>query len=155
MTESCAADYLSAQPGKVRAVGYKNGKKVLEKTLETTGNASRIVLEADRSAIDADNRDVSVCSVRLVDRKGRFVPDACERLTLTVSGPVRILGVGNGDPAWQDTERPRTPEARTFQVHSFNGLAQVLLQSTHESGEATLTVQADGMPASTLALQIR
>ncbi len=143
------------QPGKVRAVGYKNGKKVLEKTLETTGSASRIVLEADRSAIDADNRDVSVCSVRLVDRKGRFVPDACERLTLTVSGPVRILGVGNGDPAWQDTERPRTPEARTFQVRSFNGLAQVLLQSTHESGEATLTVQADGMPASTLALQIR
>ena len=143
------------QPGKVRAVGYKNGKKVLEKTLETTGSASRIVLEADRSAIDADNRDVSVCSVRLVDRKGRFVPDACERLTLTVSGPVRILGVGNGDPAWQDAERPRTPEARTFQVHSFNGLAQVLLQSTHESGEATLTVQADGMPASTLALQIR
>ena len=143
------------QPGKVRAVGYKNGKKVLEETLETTGSASRIVLEADRSAIDADNRDVSVCSVRLVDRKGRFVPDACERLTLTVSGPVRILGVGNGDPAWQDTERPRTPEARTFQVHSFNGLAQALLQSTHESGEATLTVQADGMPASTLALQIR
>ena len=143
------------QPGKVRAVGYKNGKKVLEETLETTDSASRIVLETDRNAIDADNRDVSVCTVRLVDRKGRFVPDACERLSLTVSGPVRILGVGNGDPAWQDTERPHNPDARTFQVPSFNGLAQVLLQSTHESGEATLTVQADGMPAATLALQIR
>ena len=143
------------QPGKVRAVGYRNGKKVLEETVETTEQASRIVLEADRTAIDADNRDVSVCTVRLVDRKGRFVPDACERLTLTVAGPVRILGVGNGDPAWQDDERPDTPDTRTFQVHSFNGLAQVLLQSTHEAGEAALTVQADGMPASTLILRTR
>ena len=143
------------QPGKVRAVGYRNGKKVLEETVETTEQASRIVLEADRTAIDADNRDVSVCTVRLVDRKGRFVPDACERLTLTVAGPVRILGVGNGDPAWQDDERPDSPDARIFQVHSFNGLAQVLLQSTHEAGEAALTVQADGMPASTLILRTR
>ena len=72
------------------------------------------------------------------------MPDACEELTLTVEGPARILGVGNGDPAWQASERPEDPEARTFRVRTFNGLAQVLLQSTENPGTVTLRVSAKG-----------
>lgn len=83
------------------------------------------------------------------------MPTACNDLTLTVSGPVRILGVGNGDPAWQDQERPADATARTFRVKAFNGLAQILLQSTCEAGEATLTVQADGMQPVTYTLGVQ
>ena len=143
------------RPGSVRAVGYKNGKRILTQILETTGPASRIGLESDRAVIQSDNRDVAVCSVCLKDLKGRFVPDSCELLSLKVSGPVRILGVGNGDPAFQDSERPDDPEARTFQVRTFNGLAQILLQSTHESGEATLTVEGQSLPASSISVIVR
>lgn len=128
------------QPGTVRAVGYKNGKRVLTETVETTGKAENIQLSADRSQIKADGRDVAVCRIELKDKKKRFVPTACEELQLTISGPVRILGVGNGDPAWQAKERPSDANARTFTVKSFNGLAQVLLQSTNEAGQCTLTV---------------
>ena len=143
------------RPGSIRAVGYKNGKKLLTETIETTENASRIVLEADHRAIKADNRDVSVVTVRLLDRKGRFVSDACDLLELKVDGPVRILGVGNGDPAFRDAERPVDSGARTFRVKAFNGLAQVLLQSTREAGPATLTVQAEGISPTELSLQIQ
>lgn len=143
------------RPGYVKAVGYKNGKRLLEQKLETTGEATRLVLTADRPAIQADNRDVAVFRVELQDKKKRFVPTACNDLTLTVSGPVRILGVGNGDPAWQDQERPADATARTFRVKAFNGLAQILLQSTCEAGEATLTVQADGMQPVTYTLGVQ
>lgn len=143
------------RPGYVKAVGYKNGKRLLEQKLETTGEATRLVLTADRPAIQADNRDVVVFRVELQDKKKRFVPTACNELTLTVSGPVRILGVGNGDPAWQDQERPADATARTFRVKAFNGLAQILLQSTCEAGEATLTVQADGMQPVTYTLGVQ
>ena len=132
------------QPGAVKAVGYKNGKKILARTVETTGAPARISLTADRPVIQADNRDVAVCNIELQDKKKRFVPTACNDLTITVSGPVRILGVGNGDPAYRATERPADADARTYQVKAFNGLAQVLLQSTGEVGEATMTV---GKPA--------
>jgi len=142
------------RPGSIRAVGYKKGKKILSETIETTENASRIALEADRTAIKADNQDVSVVTVRLLDRKGRFVPDACDLLELKVDGPVRILGVGNGDPAFRDAERPINPEDRSFRVKAFGGLAQVLLQSTRETGPATLTVQADGISAGNIILSI-
>ena len=143
------------QPGHVKAVGYKDGKKMLVKKVETTGNASAIVLSADRTSIASDNRDVAVCRVELQDKKGRFVPTACCDLKLTVDGPVRILGVGNGDPAYQAGERPTDSEARTYQVKSFNGLAQVLLQSTHESGTATLTVEGKGLKTTVLSIDVK
>ncbi len=143
------------QPGAVKAVGYKNGKKILARTVETTGDAARISLTADRPVIQADNRDVAVCNIELQDKKKRFVPTACNDLTITVSGPVRILGVGNGDPAYQATERPADADARTYQVKAFNGLAQVLLQSTGEAGEATLTVVSENLPETSCVLKLQ
>lgn len=135
------------QPGTVRATGYRGGKRILTETIQTSGPASGIDLSVDRMAIHADGQDVAVCTVRLEDSKGRFVPDACEMMEIHVDGPVRILGVGNGDPAWHDSERPDFPDARNFRVRSFNGLAQVLLQSTHETGTANLIVTGVGNPA--------
>ncbi|MBR4809053.1 MAG: DUF4982 domain-containing protein [Bacteroidales bacterium] len=142
------------KPGKVVATGYRNGRKVMTQVLETTGDASGLKVDADRTELSADGRDVAVCTLRLVDSKGRFVPDACLDLQLTVSGPVRILGVGNGDPAWQAPERPQDPEARTFSVRSFNGLAQVLLQSCTEPGSASLTVSAPEAGTTSLSLKV-
>lgn len=142
------------QPGTVKAMGYKNGKKILTRNVETTGAPARISLTADRSVIRADNRDVAVFRVELQDKEKRFVPTACDDLTITVNGPVRILGVGNGDPAYQTTERPTDTNTRTYQVKAFNGLAQVLLQSTGEAGEATLTVGASSFPSVSFVLRL-
>lgn len=143
------------RPGAVKAVGYKDGKKLLARTVETAGAPARISLSADRSAIRADNRDVAVCNIELQDKKKRFVPTACNDLMITVSGPVRILGVGNGDPAYQAMERPGDANARTYQVKAFNGLAQVLLQSTGEAGEATLTVVSENLPETSCVLKLQ
>lgn len=140
------------QPGTLKATGYKNGRKLLTEKIETTGAPARISLTADRPAIQADGRDVAVCRVELQDKKKRFVPTACNELTIRVSGPVRILGVGNGDPAYQDTERPADADARTYRMKAFNGLAQILLQSTGQAGEATLTVGSGDIPEGTITL---
>lgn len=140
------------RPGALKAVGYKNGKRLLTRTVETTGAPARIALAADRPAIQADNRDVAVIRVELQDKKKRFVPTACNELALTVTGPVRILGVGNGNPAYQASERPTDADARTYRVKAFNGRAQILLQSTGEPGEGTLTVYSDSLPAATCTI---
>lgn len=143
------------KPGKLKAVGYKNGKKMMQQTVETTGRAERIALEADRTVIDADHRDVAVVNISLKDGKGRFVPDACNTLRLRLTGPGRILGVGNGDPAYRAGERPVDAEAREYTVDSFNGLAQVLVQSDDASGTISLEVSGDGLMTTAIPIESR
>lgn len=142
-------------PGKVRAVGYKNGRKAMQTVVETTGDTHRLELAADRSGIKADNMDVAVITVKAVDKKGRFVPDANIDLTLAVDGPARILGVGNGDPTFQGKERPTDGIGKEFTIKTFNGLARVLLQSEKTAGTATLTVKAQDTPESKINIDIR
>ncbi len=109
-------------PGKVVATGYKNGKRILTEVVETTGPAAKLDVQEETIG------HITVYNVRVLDKKGRFVPDACLSLELSVEGDARILGVGNGDSAFRAQERPADPSARTFQVNTFNGLAQIILQ---------------------------
>ena len=135
------------QPGKVVAVGYKNGKRILTQTIETTKQASRVRLTADRKTIAADGRDVAIVTVEVQDAKGRTVPDACPLLTLQLEGDGRILGVGNGDPAFSGSDHPSEKDCHSFQLPAFNGLAQIIIQSGHSTGALSLTCNAQGMKA--------
>ncbi len=140
------------QPGKMVAVGYKDGKRVITQTVETTKPAARLLLTADRTTIKADGRDVSVVTVEVKDAKGRTVPDACPLLTFRLNGNGRIIGAGNGDPSYLGADHPQDKDCTTFQIPAFNGLAQVLIQSTHTAGSLQLTCTADGLKEHTITL---
>ncbi len=134
-------------PGSVKAVGYKAGKKVCTEVIRTSGAPAALKASIDRAEISGDGRDLSVINLSVYDSKGNFVPDASVPVTITVEGPARILGAGNGDPAFRGKERPENPSSRTFTIDTFNGLAQVLIQSAGGSGEATVTFSS-GVAAS-------
>ena len=140
------------QPGRVVATGYKNGRRVLTQTVETTQPAARLVLKTDRSQLAADGRDVAVVTVEVQDAKGRLVPDACPRLTFTLDGNARILGAGNGDPSYLGEDHPRQQNCREFSIPAFNGLAQVLVQSSRQPSSVTLNCTADGLKSATLGI---
>lgn len=128
------------QPGKLRAVGYRNGKRVKDVTIETTGETAAVTAEVSRTTLKADGADLAVIDLTLRDRKGRFVADACNSLTVTIDGEARILGYGNGDPAYQDKEQPADRNARTINIKAFNGHAQLLIQAAENAGTATITI---------------
>ena len=122
------------KPGRVEAAGYKKGKKVMTETVYTAGAPEKILAKVEPSDIRADGRDLSVVTVVIQDAQGHFAPTACVPVTVKVEGPVHILGAGNGDPAFRGRERPEDPADRNFTIDTFNGLAQVLVQSTGEPG---------------------
>ena len=133
------------QPGKVVAVGYKNGKRILTEKIETTKPAAKIVVKADRQMITADGRDVSVVTIELHDQNGRIVPDACNMLKFTLEGNGRIIGAGNGDPQYMGEDHPKDKDSRAFSIPAFNGLAQVLIQSSQEPSALRLTANGEGL----------
>ena len=140
------------QPGRVVATGYKNGKRLLTETIETTKPAAKIELKADRQTIAADGRDVSVVTVEVQDAKGRIVPDACPLLTFSLQGDGRILGAGNGDPSFLGEDHPRDLDCRQFSIPAFNGLAQVLIQSSQTPGVVNLSCSASQLKSGSLSI---
>jgi beta-galactosidase len=98
------------EPGRLEAVGYRGGREVLRTVVETTGQPARIALSADRGSISADGRDLAVVTVSALDDKARPVRVAGNDVSFEVSGPGRIIGVGNGDPSSHEADVfPGTP----------------------------------------------
>ncbi|HZI33314.1 MAG TPA: DUF4982 domain-containing protein, partial [Candidatus Binatia bacterium] len=85
-------------PGVLSAKGYDNGKVVMETKVETTGQPAAVQLVPDRSTISADGEDLSIVTVFIADAKGRVVPTADNFVHFAISGPGKIIGVGNGNP---------------------------------------------------------
>lgn len=125
------------EPGYIEARGSKAGKVVLTEKRETTGPAAAIRLTADRTEIDADGEDVAVLKVEALDKEGRFVPTANSFLGFKISGSGALIGVGNGDPNCQQGDKV---PSRSL----FNGLAQIIVQSTKQPGQIHVEVVKEG-----------
>lgn len=143
------------QPGKVVAIGYKNGKRMLTQQVETTKSAYKIVMKTDRQTISADGRDVAVVTVEVQDAKGRIVPDACPMLTFKLAGDGRILGVGNGDPSYLGADHPDHNDCHEFSIPAFNGLAQVIIQSSRHSSALQLRGEANKLKTGELTINTK
>ncbi|WP_331057629.1 beta-galactosidase GalA [Hymenobacter sp.] len=96
---------VSYAPGTLEAVGYRNGKKIATDVVRTTAEASAIQLTADRPTVQATREDLSVVTVRLRDNNKLPVPTANQEITFRLSGPGRIIGVGNGDPTSLEADK--------------------------------------------------
>jgi beta-galactosidase len=125
------------EPGVIEARGSKAGKVVLTEKRETTGPAVAIRLTADRTEINADGEDVAILKVEALDKQGRPVPTASNLIDFKVSGVGALIGVGNGDPNCQESDKG---SKRSL----FNGLAQVIVQSTKSAGEISIEAAKKG-----------
>ena len=121
------------ETGTLEARGMKDGKVVLVEKRETTGEPESIRLTPDRTEINADGEDVAIVRVEVLDKKGRPVPTADNLISFKVSGEGALIGVGNGDPNCQESDKE--PKRSLF-----NGLAQVIVQASKTPG--TITVEA-------------
>ena len=143
------------QPGKVVATGYKNGRRILTQTIETTKPAYKTVLKADRQHITADGRDLAVITVEVQDKKGHVVPDACPMLTFRLEGDGHILGAGNGDPMYLGIDHPAGSDCKEFAIPAFNGLAQLLVQSGDTPSAINVSCLSEGLETGRLTIETR
>ena len=139
-------------PGTLLARGYKGGKEILTSIEETTGQAAAVQLAPDRSALAADGADVAVITVQVADGQGRMVPTVDNAIAFEITGPGKIIGVGNGDPASHEPDQFIGPSA-AWRRSLFSGLAQVIVQTTGEAGEIKLTATSAGLTPTAAVLK--
>lgn len=136
------------EPGTVKVVAFdKAGNPVAEKEIHTAGKPHHLELEADRTVIDADGKDLSYVTVTVVDRNGNPCPNATNQLNFSVSGAGEFRAVCNGDATSLELFHKPTMQA-------FSGKLVVTLQSLKdEAGEISLKVKGKGLKAAELSIK--
>jgi beta-galactosidase len=134
-------DDVSYQPGELKIVAYKNGKKWATDIMKTTGPATKLSLSPDRSTIKADGRDLSYVTVTIADKSGLLVPRSKNRITFSISGPGEIIATDNGNAI--DLEPFQSKER-----NAFNGLALAIVRSTGQPGTIVVKAESAGLAAS-------
>lgn len=132
-------------PGKLEAKGYRSGKEIANTKVETTGEPAKLKLTPDPLVIKADNEDISVVKVSVLDTQGRVVPTANNQVRFSLSKNARIIGVGSGDPSSHELDK-------TTECRAFNGLCQAIIQSSQETGEIKLTAESPGLKSASIII---
>lgn len=135
-------------PGRLEAIGKKDGKEVSRCVVETTGEPVALQLLPDRSSLAGDGWDAQPVTVQAVDAQGRLVPTANLMVEFELSGPGAIIGLGNGDPNSHEAEKGNRRSL-------FNGLAQVIMQSQPGgSGTLTLVAKSSGLKSAEVGIKV-
>ncbi len=135
---------IAYQPGKLVAIARNGGKEVARHQIETTGEAVKLIAEADKTATakmsewQADGMDLQHVRIVAVDKKGRRVQTAPGEVTFSVEGNADIVGVINGN-----IESDELTVGNKRQL--YNGTCTVILRSQREAGNVTLTASVPGM----------
>lgn len=137
---------LPYAPGLLKAAGVVNNKEIETVVLQTSGNAARIKLAADREEILADGQDLSFITIEFTDKEGTLQPNAENRLLFKVDGPGVIAGVDNAN--MKDTDMYVNTARK-----AWHGRALVVIRSTQRSGEIKLTVSSTGLPDAGITLK--
>ena len=134
------------EPGTVKVVAYDaDGNPVAEKEIHTAGKPYRIVLEADRSQIKADGKDLSFVTVKVVDRNGNLCPLADNKISFKVKGKGSYRAGANGNPA--SLESFQEPEMKVFY-----GMMTAIVSSSKEPGDIILEATSKGLRKAVLVI---
>jgi beta-galactosidase len=139
------------EPGTLEAIAYKKGKKITAK-IETTGQATNVLLTPDKTILMADGKDATVVNISITDEKGREVPTANNPIAFTISENAKIIGVGNGDPSSHEPDKCAT---HSWQRSAFNGKCQVIIQAGKNVGDIKLEAKSNGLKSGAVLLQLK
>jgi beta-galactosidase len=122
---------VNYQAGTLEAIGYKNVKKILAETVKTTTDAVAIGLQSNVKTVKANNVDIAMITVDTKDKSGLHVPTSENEIAFTISGPGKIIGVGNGKPT--SVEPDQFLENNT--VINISNLKEKIVNSISETAE--------------------
>ena len=123
----------------VNALDSNNHIKAFH-TVATAGSPAKVVAMVDvpsertgtGTALILDGHDAGLISAAIVDAEGNAVPSSSLLVKYEViSGPGRIIGVGNGDPSCHEYNQVSSRSA-------YHGLSRVVVQVTEDSASSPL-----------------
>jgi len=125
--------------GTLKAVAYdENGAVIAEDTRRSFGDASKMILTADKTELVADGRDLIFVEISMVDADGIPVGNANNRVEVSVQGAGRLVGLDNGDSTEYDSYKGTSRKL-------FSGKLLAIIAAKLEPGTISMEVTSNGM----------
>lgn len=136
------------EPGELKVIAYKNGKRWATDEEKTTGTATKLSLKSNVEKIVNDGKDLAFITLRVEDKKGLMVPRSNPEIHFEIEGPGEIVATDNGDAT----------SFESFQSHdkkAFNGMALMIVRAKKGAkGIIKITVKADGLESGKTEIHI-
>ena len=134
------------QKGKLTAKSLKNTTKAI---IETTTKPIHFNLTSDRKSLKSDGYDVAHIVLQLKDEKGRNVKTINKKVTFTINGEAKLLGVDNG----------LADNIQDFQSNTIitgDGRCLLIIQSKrNKKGIVKVTANIEGMKSESVKIEVK
>lgn len=124
------------EKGTLAVDALKNGRVCGHSELHTVGAAAKVSVVPEKTALQADNRDLCYFRITVEDAAGSRVPDAGNELVCLTEGG-ELLGIFSGDPKNED-------QYTSNRCHAFQGRALAVVR-TGTPGTVKVTVGSAGL----------
>lgn len=132
-------DDVAYEPGELKAVAYRDGKKIGETVTRTAGPPAQLRLLPDRTQLSADGDDLSFVLVEALDKDGVPCPLADNLVHFSLDGPAEIAAVDNGNPMSFES-------FQSDQRKLFNGKAMLIVRTkAGATGPIRIRATSDGL----------
>lgn len=134
-------------PGELQVTGYKNGKEAARYTIKTSGRPEKLIARTD-SAVLKENGSVAHITVQVTDKNGTPVWLSDDRITCTLSGPAKLLGLEAGN-------LKDTGDYRDHSQRAYHGklLAYIRRIPGNEEKEITLAFSAPWLEPAVITIR--
>lgn len=136
------------RPGKMIAIGYKDGKEVCRDTIQTSKRkAVKYTLVPDRATIKADGQDLAFIDLQLLDEDGVKVSVNDRLVAAEVEGAGRLMGIDSG-------EMRRVHRFNSHELPTFQGRCTLVVQAGRNKGIMNVKVQVEGLPDQVIIINV-
>ena len=134
-------------PGRLLAVGYRDGREAARWELRTAGRPAAAVVSVGRSQLNANGEDLAYVAVELHDADGTpiYARNDDRKVRVRVTGAGTLAGIGNGDPT--DVSSFQSGERRTF-----HGRVVAVVRAGTQAGPIVVDIDTEGLPPRQLRL---
>ena len=127
-------------PGEIHACGINGSDTVACYRIKTAGEPVKLIAEADRTSLNADGQDLCYVQMELLDKDGTLVQHIDRRVSGTVKGEGRLMGLIN-------TNLVRTTPFTSTSDMTYFGRCFAIIQTTRTPGPIELTLDVEGLAA--------
>jgi len=133
------------EPGTLKVVALDSSNNTIEtKEVKTAGKPHKILLNADRTVLKANGKDLSYVEVTVVDKENIPCPTATNELSFEVNGAGIFRAACNGDAT--SLEAFHKPK-----MSLFSGKLIAIVQSKEMAGNINLTVKGEGLESAKIS----